>query len=590
MNESLSLSSGKLNLFYCLNFVSLPLFTHLLFSKYKDVYEAPYVAIGDHVADGFGRKVAGFALMEVLNYGFDIYEDIIYPNLVQSLEMPILYKFFNKQFSDDGAINAEVSKQGTKYNIENIYLKGAESFSKLYLGKTIIGMRYSIGAATCFYRVYKYSEALRHLMPAPFDSKLALPLILLMTLSGTSYLSQYVSEYANNSHKNLHSARETLINSIRESSGSKARNVIANNMIDVVRNGIETSFRSKESISVNEKHIRSINSIITSGTSIAKKIFIFATFGKAVIANNHETQSFYSMINEVGDLGMHISNLMNLYLECKKFGQVRDFLQEGFKLLAEAAKTVNRQKALITQTDEAKLSITKVAVKIPGKDDISIERLEVGSGEICALVGNPAAGKSTILEAIQTGTGLQINETGGLTRTVDAKFYMTTQDQDIERIQDTTLLYKFLNPSKVAELELKSKNEDQEEYNKALEEAKKCVKEQLEKLGFDKKGDLVDQLDSRNNGIRLSGGQKRACALIRAINSGAKLIMLDEPFESLDAPTAQKFREFIKKEAEKGKAFLIIDHTDLENNPSVKGWYTRIYKVGESRVEQEISR
>jgi ABC-type nitrate/sulfonate/bicarbonate transport system ATPase subunit len=55
--------------------------------------------------------------------------------------------------------------------------------------------------------------------------------------------------------------------------------------------------------------------------------------------------------------------------------------------------------------------------------------------------------------------------------------------------------------------------------------------------------DLGAYLDTFPN--RLSGGQQRRVALARAFVNDPDLLLLDEPFQSLDAPTAQRLRELL---------------------------------------------
>jgi NitT/TauT family transport system ATP-binding protein len=61
---------------------------------------------------------------------------------------------------------------------------------------------------------------------------------------------------------------------------------------------------------------------------------------------------------------------------------------------------------------------------------------------------------------------------------------------------------------------------------------------------------------------KLSGGQKRRVAIVRAMIKEADFYCLDEPLKGLDENTKLKVIEYIKKRT-KNKTLLIISH-DLE--------------------------
>jgi len=75
-------------------------------------------------------------------------------------------------------------------------------------------------------------------------------------------------------------------------------------------------------------------------------------------------------------------------------------------------------------------------------------------------------------------------------------------------------------------------------------------KEFLYKLGFKEK-DLPRKIKE------LSGGEKSRMALIKIMNSGADIFLLDEPTNNLDMPTLLLLEKFVR---ESNRAFLIISH------------------------------
>jgi NitT/TauT family transport system ATP-binding protein len=70
---------------------------------------------------------------------------------------------------------------------------------------------------------------------------------------------------------------------------------------------------------------------------------------------------------------------------------------------------------------------------------------------------------------------------------------------------------------------------------------------------------LGERLDSYPN--HLSGGQQRRVALARAFVNDPDLLLLDEPFTSLDAPTAQQLRDLLLAQwARRRQTILFVTH------------------------------
>ncbi len=82
---------------------------------------------------------------------------------------------------------------------------------------------------------------------------------------------------------------------------------------------------------------------------------------------------------------------------------------------------------------------------------------------------------------------------------------------------------------------------------------------QLDSL--DENPEKVMALEVGENGKRLSGGQMKRIALIRSLMSGAKILIWDDPFSSVDIILEKRIMEALKNSPEcAGKTFVISSH------------------------------
>jgi len=66
-------------------------------------------------------------------------------------------------------------------------------------------------------------------------------------------------------------------------------------------------------------------------------------------------------------------------------------------------------------------------------------------------------------------------------------------------------------------------------------------------------------IDPRQRAGRLSGGEKQALALARALASVGDLVIADEPFSAIAASTREHLRDVLRDEL-RGRALLLITH------------------------------
>ncbi|MFB6491488.1 MAG: ATP-binding cassette domain-containing protein [Thermoproteus sp. AZ2] len=106
-----------------------------------------------------------------------------------------------------------------------------------------------------------------------------------------------------------------------------------------------------------------------------------------------------------------------------------------------------------------------------------------------------------------------------------------------------------------------------------MEEAKKALKE------------LQVELDVNARIENLSGGQRQAVAIARALFRGAKLLLLDEPIANLSATEAAAVIDLIHKAKEKAGVLVII-----HDIPQAYEVADRIYLIDRGKILLETEK
>jgi ABC-type sugar transport system ATPase subunit len=184
-------------------------------------------------------------------------------------------------------------------------------------------------------------------------------------------------------------------------------------------------------------------------------------------------------------------------------------------------------------------------------------------GELVALVGDNGAGKSTLVKII---AGVEHPDMG--TILFEGK-PVTITNPDVAKALGIETLYQDLglikNLDVVANMFL-----GREEYSRHLFGAIKVLKNrQMERDTIA----LLERLQINLGSVRekvevLSGGQRQAIALSRAVGWGKKLVLLDEPTAALGVRESQQALALIRRLKDQGVAGLIISH-NLEHVFSV---------------------
>ncbi len=203
------------------------------------------------------------------------------------------------------------------------------------------------------------------------------------------------------------------------------------------------------------------------------------------------------------------------------------------------------------------LSVESIRVTIKGFLILRRISLDIPPGELVALVGRNGAGKTTTLKSIMgilpvSGGTIQLDGTDlvrvpGHRRAALGIGYMP---EDRRLIGQLTVEDNILMPAWASKLE------DGEARLAHI---------------YDKMPEVAAMAQRRAS--TLSGGQQKMIALARAVMSGNKLLLLDEPFEGLSPAMGDKFAAAILDIQSDDLAILIAE-SDSKRLNFVKKMYT----------------
>jgi branched-chain amino acid transport system ATP-binding protein len=193
--------------------------------------------------------------------------------------------------------------------------------------------------------------------------------------------------------------------------------------------------------------------------------------------------------------------------------------------------------------------------------------LEVKAGEAVAVIGPNGAGKTTLLRAISKLVALSAGE-------------VTMEGRSLARVAAHEVIARGI--SQVPE-------------NRRLF-ARLTVEENLRMGSFlyserkrhderrDRVFDLFPRLRERRSQLAgtLSGGEQQMCAIGRALMSGPKLLLLDEPSAGLAPVVVQSIMQMVKRICTGGTTVLIVE----QNIRQVLKVVDRAYLLETGRIKQ----
>ena len=200
------------------------------------------------------------------------------------------------------------------------------------------------------------------------------------------------------------------------------------------------------------------------------------------------------------------------------------------------------------------MNLTGISKYFGGVQALSKVDLDIYEGEVIALVGDNGAGKSTFLKVI---SGVNIPSEGEIRidgekvefhGTLDpVKYGIQTVYQDLalcdnlDTVQNLFLGRELLLPNgRLNELEMET-----------------IARECMDELGI-----IIESL--RIPVGQLSGGQRQAVAIARAMLGSPKILLLDEPLANLGLVQRQQVSKLIMRLREKGYGIIVVSHDLVE--------------------------
>ncbi|HRO13259.1 ATP-binding cassette domain-containing protein [Amaricoccus sp.] len=205
---------------------------------------------------------------------------------------------------------------------------------------------------------------------------------------------------------------------------------------------------------------------------------------------------------------------------------------------------------------EPVLSVRNLTKRFGGLTAVKGVSLDVRAGEVVGLLGDNGAGKSTLIKCV---SGVYAAEEGEIWLNGARTSFATPIDarsHGIETIyQDLALANNLDVPANIfLGRELKSRHLGG--LVRTLDERRMLAESQA----------ALDELDIHFPTLTqpiesLSGGQRQAVAIARAVYWDARLMIMDEPTNNLGVPEQQKVLELIARLRDQGVPVILITHT-----------------------------
>jgi len=210
--------------------------------------------------------------------------------------------------------------------------------------------------------------------------------------------------------------------------------------------------------------------------------------------------------------------------------------------------------------------ITKKFGQFTALDNVS---LKIPSGELVALLGPSGSGKTTLLRII---AGLEFADSGTVLFDGEDTTHQTARDRRVGFVFQHYALFRHMTVFENVAFGLRVRP-------RALRPSKEKIRTKVD--------ELLRLIQLRNLAGRypsqLSGGQRQRVALARALAVEPSVLLLDEPFGSLDAKVRLELRRWLRQLHDEVHITSVFVTHDQDEALEVAD---RIAVMNEGRIEQ----
>ncbi|MFM7215798.1 MAG: LPS export ABC transporter ATP-binding protein [Verrucomicrobiota bacterium] len=195
------------------------------------------------------------------------------------------------------------------------------------------------------------------------------------------------------------------------------------------------------------------------------------------------------------------------------------------------------------------LTVEGLAKAYKGRRVVNGVSIHVDAGEIVALLGPNGAGKTTsfnmIVGAVKPDAGRVSFEEADITR---LPMHLRARKGIGYLTQEPSVFRKLTVEQNLLAI---------------LETCEGSREERVTRLKY-----LLDELDltplAKSHAYQLSGGEKRRLEITRALVTGPRLMLFDEPFAGIDPIAVHEVQKIIRRLKERKLGILITDHNVRE--------------------------